>query len=295
MLGICGTGKMGSAMTERLMDEGESLAVWNRTEKRARPLVERGARLMESPAALAAECETVIVMLFDDAAIPAVYDGGQGLLAADLSGRLIIEMSTILPQTAADLATRVRDAGAAFVECPVGGTVAPARNGKLLGMAGASAEDFTRAQSVLEKLCRRVERVGDPGTGAAMKLAVNLPLIVYWEALGEALSLCDGAGIDRELAADILMDSSGAIAVAKQRVPGILSVAAGETPVPGNFALAGSVKDLGLVKETARRFGITATVAEAAQKAYEGAVADGWGSLDFTMQAAWRVVQRRSG
>lgn len=291
-VGICGTGKMGAAMAERLMDEGEPLAVWNRTRIRAQPLAERGATVADTPAALAARCDTIIVMLFDDDAVSAAYGGADGLLSADLGGRLVVDMSTVRPDTAKAMAEKVRAAGGAFVECPVGGTVAPARSGKLLGMAGGEAGDVARARPLLDKLCRRVEHVGDAGAGAAMKLAINLPLIVYWEALGEALSICDGAGIDRTLAGDILADSSGAIGPAKARVPGIIAVLDGEAPGPVSFALAASAKDLRLAAETAQGFGARTPVADAALAAVREAVDDGWGERDFPMQAAWRVSRR---
>jgi 3-hydroxyisobutyrate dehydrogenase len=172
-IGICGTGKMGSAMAERLLDEGETLAVWNRTTSRAEPLVARGAERVASPAALVGGCDVVIVMLLDDAALAAAYEGDEGLLSTDLAGTLIVDMSTVRPDTSAGCAAKVVAAGGAFLECPVGGTVAPARSGKLLGMAGGSPADYERARPVLERLCRRVELVGDVGAGAAMKLAIS--------------------------------------------------------------------------------------------------------------------------
>ena len=80
--------------------------------------------------------------------------------------------------------------GAAFVECPVGGSTGPAREGKLFGLVGGAPADIARAMPVLEQLCRRIEHIGALGSGATMKLAVNLPLLVYWQALGEALAIC---------------------------------------------------------------------------------------------------------
>jgi len=290
--GICGLGRMGAAIGERLLDEGEDLAVWNRTEERARALVERGATRLATPAALAAACATVIVMVLDERAQDAVYDGPDGLLGADLGGVTVIDMSTVSPASVPPRAQAVRARGGAFVECPVGGTVAPARSGKLLGMAGGRAGDVARVRPLLEKLCRRVEHVGEAGAGAAMKLAINLPLIVYWEALGEALSLCEAAGIDLDLAGDVLADSSGAISVAKARIPGILDALRGAGPAPANFALAGSAKDLGLAVEAAMDAGAQAPVARAALASVREAVVDGWGERDFPMQAAWRASRR---
>ena len=232
-------------------------------------------------------------MLIDDAALAEVYQGAEGLLGAALAGKSIVEMSTVRPDTVVVLAKKVRDAGGAFLECPVGGTIAPARSGKLLGMAGGDPADFERARPVLEKLCRRVELMGGVGTGAAMKLAVNLPLLVYWEALGEALSLCAHAGVDLALAGDMLCDSSGAIAPAKARVPAIVDVVGGAQRPEPNFALSASAKDLRLVAEVARGAGIDAPVASAARACYEAAIEDGWSETDFPMQAAWRVGQGR--
>ena len=291
-IGICGTGRMGAAIGERLLDEGEQLAVWNRTEARTRTLVERGATRLESPAALAGACATVIVMVLDERAQDAVYDGPGGLLHANLNDVTVIDMSTVSPASVPPRAHAVRARGGAFVECPVGGTVTPARTGKLLGMAGGSAGDVARVRPLLEKLCRRVEHVGEPGAGASMKLAINLPLIVYWEALGESLALCDAAGIDLDLAGDILADSSGAIGVAKARIPSILDALRGAEPAPPNFALAGSAKDLGLAVDAAAQAGGDAPVARAALAAVQAAVADGWGERDFPMQAAWRAGRR---
>jgi 3-hydroxyisobutyrate dehydrogenase len=117
-------------------------------------------------------------------------------LKGDIQGKLFIEMSTVRPQTEKQLAAKARALGAAFIDCPVGGTVGPAREGKLLGFVGGDADDVARARPLLEQMCRRVEHVGPVGSGASMKLAINLPLLVYWQALGEALLLCKPLGLD---------------------------------------------------------------------------------------------------
>lgn len=202
IIGICGTGRMGLAMAERLMDEGQSVCVWNRTAGKVAALLEKGATQATTPAQLMEKCNIVISMLFDDAAQKAVYEGVDGLLSAQTKSALIVDMGTMTPDAAKALAQTTRDAGFDFLECPVGGTVPPARAGKLLGMAGGNQTEFERAKPVLEILCRRIELVGDVGSGAAMKLAVNLPLATYWEALGEALSLAVAGGVDPELAVD---------------------------------------------------------------------------------------------
>ncbi|NQV98123.1 MAG: NAD(P)-dependent oxidoreductase [Rhodospirillales bacterium] len=291
-IGICGTGRMGAAMAERLIDEGQSVAVWNRNAARAAPLVEKGAALAVSPAALMGQCDIVIVMVFDEAAQKDVYQGIDGLLTAS-KATLIVDMSTMLPDTARALAALVRNAGFEFLECPVGGTVAPAKAGKLLGMAGGEDEAFGRAKPVLELLCRRVEHVGPVGSGAAMKLAVNLPLATYWESLGEAMSLALAGGVDAELAGSMMADSSGAIGVAGPRIPMILAAIGAQPDAPGSFDIAGMAKDLKLMQAWAAQNNCAVPLAEAAGQAYRSAADQGWADNDAAVMAAWRCRQNR--
>src|ERR1700709_768425 len=98
-IGVCGTGRMGAAITQRLIAVGHEVGVWNRDAKKTKPLTDAGARLYTSPAELAGGCETIIVMLLNDAATEAVYRGSNGLLKAELRGKLIIDMSTLRPDT----------------------------------------------------------------------------------------------------------------------------------------------------------------------------------------------------
>jgi 3-hydroxyisobutyrate dehydrogenase len=145
-IGIAGTGRMGSQIALRLLEVGHSVVVWNRTPDKTAPLVQAGAVAAASPADLARDAETVLTILTDARALHAVYDGPTGLLAGALTGKLVIEMSTVQPADERALAARVRAAGATFVECPVGGTTGPARQGKLLGLAGGAAADIARAK-----------------------------------------------------------------------------------------------------------------------------------------------------
>src|ERR1700712_5627091 len=189
-IGVCGTGRMGSSIAQRLMAVGHEVGVWNRHADKTTGLTEAGATLSGSPAELVKNCEAVVVMLLNDAASEAVYRGPNGILGAELAGKLVIDMSTVRPDTMVSIGTAVAGQGAAFVECPVGGSTVPAKEGKLFGLAGGSRASVAKAMPVLEQLCRRIEHVGELGAGATMKLAINLPLLVYWQALGGALTIC---------------------------------------------------------------------------------------------------------
>ncbi len=287
-IGICGTGRMGAAMAERLIEQGHAVSVWNRNAERAAPLVALGATPASTPAELVEKSDMVIAMLFDTIAQKRVYSGPSGLLAADSKLKLLIDMSTMLPGDAKALAAQVEAAGFGFLECPVGGTVAPAKAGKLLGMAGGSADAYEQAKPILDVLCRRVEHVGSAGNGAAMKLAVNLPLATYWESLGEALSLATAGGVNAELAGSLLADSSGAISVAGARIPMVVEAISDKPTAPGSFDVAGMAKDLTLMRAWAKQSDCDVPLADAASKAYDAASDDGWGENDAAVLAAWR-------
>ena len=146
-IGVAGLGAMGGNVALRLMEVGHQVTVWNRSPDKAKPLAEAGAKVAATPAAVAAASEAVITMLTDGAAIDAVYNGPNGLLSGDVKGKLFLEMSTVAPKVETDLAPKVRAKGAALVECPVGGSTAPARKGQLLGLMGAEPADAARAQA----------------------------------------------------------------------------------------------------------------------------------------------------
>ncbi len=287
-IGIAGVGRMGAALAERLMETGQDVLVWNRTKDKLVALEAKGAVACASPAALAGAAEVIVTILTDAAAIEAVYDGDDGLLSQKLDDKLVIEMSTVRPETEQALAERVRATGGAFVECPVGGTVAPAKGGKLLGFAGGETADVDCARPVLEALCRRLEHVGPVGAGSSVKLAINLPLAVYWQTLGEALSLCRSLGLDQARLVDMIGDSSAGPNVLKNRADVVARALSGEK-VPGTFDIDGMRKDLKTMLAEAEGLGTDLPITKAALACYEESAAAGLGSFDGAQQSAfWR-------
>ena len=287
-VGIAGTGRMGAAIATRLLGQGHAVTVWNRTPAKTAPLVAAGAKAADSAAALAGASEAIITILTDAAAIDAAYNGPSGLLAGDVKGKLFIEMSTVRPETEQALAEKVRAKGAAIVECPVGGTTGPAREGKLFGFVGAADADFARAKPLLEQMCRRIEHVGPVGAGASMKLAINLPLLVYWQALGEALSLVRPLGLEPARVMDILADTSGAPNMLKNRAASIATQLAGGD-VPPTVEVDVMRKDLRTMVDEAKALGVALPVAARALECFDRASRDGIGAADCTKMPAYWV------
>lgn len=279
-IGLVGTGRMGSAMVVRLIGCGHEITVWNRTVEKTKALATAGAKVAATPAQLAAAAEMIITILTDAAAIDAVYLGPDGLLGGAVAGKLFVEMSTVRPETKQALARKIESRGAALVDCPVGGTVGPAREGKLFGFVGGEASDVLRAKPVLDQLCRRVEHVGPVGAGASMKLAINLPLLVFWQALGEALVLCRSLKLDPKRLMDIFADTSGGANVLKVRGGKIAAALEGEDTGPVTFDVDSIRKDLRTMIEEAKALGATLPVAERALECFDAAARDGLGAED---------------
>src|SRR5438046_4369361 len=275
-IGMAGTGRMGAAIAQRLAGRGHQLTVWNRTADKARAL---GLDVADSATRLAEVSETLISILTDAAALESVY--GQ-LLAGDVKGKLFIEMSTVRPETEKRLAEKVKAKGAAFVECPVGGTVGPAKDGKLFGFVGGEAPDVARARPLLEQMCRRIEHVGPVGAGASMKLAINLPLLVFWQAFGEALALVRPLGLDAARLVDIFSDTSGGPAVLKNRGPALAAALQGKEVGPITVDIDAMRKDLRTMVEEASALGTELPVTSRALECYDQASGAGLGKGDIT-------------
>ena len=158
----------------------------------------------------------------DDFALDYVYKDKDGLENQDLTNKTIIELSTTSVNKIQSLEKIVNKANGNFIECPIGGSTQPARDGKLLGLVGSTKDNFIKTEHLLKLICRRYEHLGAVGKGAAMKLAINLPLMVYWQALGEAMTIATNCDINFDTALDIMMDSSGAAKVAHLKASSIL-------------------------------------------------------------------------
>jgi len=286
-VGIAGMGRMGAAIAARLAGVGHEMMVWNRNADKARAT---GFKVADSPQALANGCEVVISIVTDAKAVESVY--GE-MLKGDVKSKLFVEMSTVRPDAAKKIASMVQAKGAGFVECPVGGTIGPAKEGKLFGFAGAEPADFARAKPLLDQMCRRVEHLGPAGAGSSMKLAINLPLLVYWQALGESLSLVKHLGLDPARVMDILGDTSGAPRMLQNRAPAIAAALGGKEG-PTTVDIDTLKKDLTEMTEEAKLLGWSAPATEGALRAFQAASTAGIGGKDCVqMPVYWSAKPKR--
>jgi 3-hydroxyisobutyrate dehydrogenase len=290
-VGIAGIGKMGAAIAARLIEAGHDVTVWNRTPEKAKAVT--GAKIAASPTELAQNSEVVISILTDAAALNAVYNGPTGLLQGDVAGKLFIDMSTVLPAAEVAIAGAVRGKGAAFVECPVGGSTGPARQGKLIGLMGAEPADAARARPILEQLCRRLEHAGPIGSGSVLKFTINLPLMVYWQALGEALAMARSVALDPERLMDLLSDTSGAANVLKVRAPGIASMLKGGSAGAVTFDVDSAIKDMQSMLAEAKSRGIELPLVERTLACYQETKQQRSGSAEISAVSVYWADRAR--
>jgi 3-hydroxyisobutyrate dehydrogenase/2-hydroxy-3-oxopropionate reductase len=280
---LVGTGRMGSAMARALARAGRPLVLHNRTPDRAEALAaELGARVVSTPAEAASLADVVLTMVADDAAVVAVFRGGDGLLAGARPGSVLVDLSTVTPDTIRGFEPDARAAGVGLLDAPVSGSVATAESGQLTLMVGGTAEDLERARPALEPLAKAIVHVGPLGSGAAMKLAVNTVIFGLNEALAEGLVLAEAAGIDRSLAYGVIAESAvGAPYVGYKRAAFVEPDA---TPVA--FALDLAEKDLRLISTLAGSLGVPTPQAKTNLDVVRAAAARLGGGADFSAVAS---------
>jgi 3-hydroxyisobutyrate dehydrogenase-like beta-hydroxyacid dehydrogenase len=290
-IGLVGTGRMGSAMARALRAAGRDVLLYNRTRERCEMLgSEIGARVAASAADVAARADVTLTMLADDAAVEAIYRGPAGLLAGARAGSILVDLSTVTPDTIRSLEADARAAGAGILDAPVSGSVSLAASGQLSLMVGGTADDLERARPALEPLAKTIIHVGPLGSGAAMKLAVNTVIFGLNEALAEGLVLAEAAGVERAMAYDVIAASAvGAPYVGYKRAA---FVEPETTPVA--FALDLAAKDLGLIRALADRVGLELPQSRSNLDVIRTASAEVGGGSDFSAVATHLRNERKA-
>ena len=258
-----------------------------RARKGEQPLLDLGAVRAFNLSDLVADTDIVITMLTDEKALEDVYLGASGLLSSAVAGKLFVDMSTVKPSMAKAVGARVLAAQASYLECPVGGSVGPASEGKLLGFVGGAGGDLERARPILEQLCRRLEHVGDLGSGATMKLAINLPLMVYWQTLGEALSLIQPLGLDPKRVIDIFSETSGGPNMLKVRGGMIAQALSGTQSNLVTVDVATMRKDLRSMLDQASTNNVSLPLTAQTLKNFDQAAVKGLDTADCTQLLVW--------
>jgi 3-hydroxyisobutyrate dehydrogenase-like beta-hydroxyacid dehydrogenase len=287
-LGFVGLGVMGSQMVSRLLDEGHTVTGYNRTKAKAQWLIDKGMKWADSPRAVAADSDVTFAMVSNAAAIAAVTDGPDGLIAGLGPGKLFIDMSTVSPEVSRATAAKVRAKGADMVDAPVSGSVITLQQGRLSVMVGGKKETFDKVQPLLLDIGPKVTHVGDNGLALAMKIAVNLSLAVQMMAFSEGVLLAEKSGIPREVAVDVLTHSAVASPMIQYRGPFIL-----QQPEEAWFDCNMMQKDMLLALDLGRQLKVPVPTTAISNDFLTAARGMGWEKKDFAV--VFDVLARMSG
>jgi len=287
-LGFVGLGVMGSNMVERLLSKGHTVTGYNRTRSKAERLIKLGMRWADSPRAVAEAAELTLSMVTNSAALQAVAEGPEGILAGISRGKVLVEMSTVSPEVSRSLACKVREKGADMVDSPVSGSVITLQQGKLSVMVGGRRETFERIKPVLQDLGPKVTYVGDNGLALCMKIATNLSLAVQMMCFSEGVLLAEKSGIARETAVDVLLHSAVASPMVQYRGPFVLNM-----PDEAWFDVNMMQKDMVLALDMGRKLDVPLPTTAVANEFLSAARAMGLAKQDFA--CVFKVLAKMSG
>jgi 3-hydroxyisobutyrate dehydrogenase-like beta-hydroxyacid dehydrogenase len=287
-LAIVGLGEMGGGMMKRLLGAGVKPLGYNRTKAKAQPYIDRGMRWADSPRAAAEAADVVISIVTDDAALGAVAEGSDGILAGLRAGQTWVELSTIAPAKMRDVARRAAQTGATVLDGAVLGSPLTIEQGKLLILLAGDEPACAAVSPELLKIGPFVRRVGEIGHAKVMKLALNLNLPVQILALSEGLLLAEKNGIARDAALDVMLGGVIASPMLAYRAPFILKM-----PEKAWFDVGMMQKDVGLALDLARQAGVPLPTASVANEMLTAARAQGLGEYDFA--ALFFALARAAG
>jgi 3-hydroxyisobutyrate dehydrogenase-like beta-hydroxyacid dehydrogenase len=287
-ISFIGLGIMGSGMVANLVKAGHEVRVWNRTTSKLDEIKKVGATTVSHPGELMENVDFFMYCLADDQAINEVITGGFNLASIVPPGTIVIDLSTIDPDTSAAERAIYESRGIEFLDAPVFGTKGEARDGGLWIVIGGPEETFKKSLAVLEPISETTHYMGKGGNGAKMKLVGNLLVASQLVAIGEALTLAKSAGLDLRKVLEVA-------AVADFKTPIYAGVGAGviEGDYEVNFPLKLMLKDARLIQRFADQFGVPATSAQVTEDLAEEGVGKGLGELNAS--AIVKVLSDRVG
>jgi 3-hydroxyisobutyrate dehydrogenase-like beta-hydroxyacid dehydrogenase len=287
-LGFIGLGVMGANMVARLLEKGHTVTGYNRTRSKAQRLIDKGMKFADSPLMVAAESDVTFTMVTNAAALAAVTEGVDGLLAGMGPRKFLVDMSTVSPDVSRALAAKVREKGADMIDAPVSGSVITLQQGKLSVMVGGRKETFDHLKALLYEIGPKVTHVGDNGVALSMKIAVNLQLAVQMLAFSEGVLLAEKSGIARDVAVDVMVHSAIASPMIQYRGPFVL-----QQPEEAWFDVNMMQKDMLLAMEMGRKLNVPLPTTAVSNEFLTAARAIGWQKLDFAV--VFEVLARMSG
>lgn len=287
-LGFVGLGLMGSNMCKRLLDAGHSVTGYDIVRSQGDWLLSSGLKWGDSPRAVAEASDVVFSSVTNAAALKAATGGPDGILAGLKAGKIYADMSTVSPETSREIAEAAAAKGAMMVDSPVSGTVISIQQGVLSIMVGGPKEAFEKVKPYLLAIGPKVTHVGGNGLALSMKIAVNLQLQIQMQAFCEGVLLAEKAGVAREVAVEVMVNSAIASPMVKYRGPFVLKM-----PEKAWFNIAMMQKDMNLALQMGQKLDVPLPATAVCNEFLTAA--RGMGLKEYDMAVVFDVLAAMSG
>jgi len=280
-IGVAGLGLMGSGITARLISTGHKVSVYNRSIEKA-DRFSNSAKVVSSPKELADNCDLVITVVTNFAAVNEVLLGNGGIVESTNHHVIVADASTISPLQSEHCAKELRMAGVDMLSMPVMGGPAAAETGELVPMVSGSKQAFEKTRHVIEKLGKTFYVGERDGSANAIKLALNLNIALVASAVSEGITLARGTGVDPSIFVEILNSTYFKTGLSEKKGPKMVN-----NDYSTTFYLKNMLKDLELANDTAQAVGITLPQTALAQQIFRAANNSGYSDQDYTSVCAF--------
>ena len=276
-IGIIGTGMLGNAVGLNLLKSGFDLTVYNRTKEKTNELKKNGAKVVDSPKSVAENSELVIIVVKDSDAVKKISFEKNGIIEGKHKGLTVADMSTINPIESKKISKKFLDHKIIKLDIPVMGGPNVAITGELVLIASGDKKTFDGLKNVFEKIANKIFFLEGNGTAHLIKLSMNLQITMLALALSEGITLVRSANIDPKIFLDILNSTYFKTGMSENKAYKMI-----QDEFDATFTLANLKKDISIITDTAKSFGIKLPMIKKAEEVYNDALKNGFGDIDYT-------------
>lgn len=276
-IGIIGTGMLGEAVAQNLLNLGFDVSVYNRTKEKVTKVEKNGATVMNSPKAVADNSELIIIIVKDASAVKEVSFGKNGIIESENKKLIVADMSTIEPSESREIADKFEQKQIQKLEIPVMGGPNVAITGKLVMMASGPKNSFEQCKTIFEKIANKVFFLGTQGTANSIKLAMNLQITMLALSLSEGITLVEKSEVDPKIFLEVLNSTYFKTGMSENKAFKMI-----DGDYDATFTLSNLKKDISTMISTSKKLGIELPMIMKAEKIYENAIKEGLGNNDYT-------------
>lgn len=276
-IGIIGTGMLGEAVAQNLLNLGFDVSVYNRTKEKVTKVEKNGATVMNSPKAVADNSELIIIIVKDASAVKEVSFGKNGIIESENKKLIVADMSTIEPSESREIADKFEQKQIQKLEIPVMGGPNVAITGKLVMMASGPKNSFEQCKPIFEKIANKVFFLGTQGTANSIKLAMNLQITMLALSLSEGITLVEKSEVDPKIFLEVLNSTYFKTGMSENKAFKMI-----DGDYDATFTLSNLKKDISTMISTSKKLGIELPMIMKAEKIYENAIKEGLGNNDYT-------------